>query len=267
VADKLTDKVAEVRTLGQRLTRLISLSLEMNVDNTLPRLQDIFGRVGRELLHTRYAAVGILEPDGLTINLAVRGDDYAGDALPVPHEGLLSQLSAAAGRICLSRVAIDPCSIGLPEHEKSVDTFLGITVASQTRRYGWIYFAQKETGDSFTDDDQQIGEALSAMLAMAYEHSMLYLEKSQLADLLEARVSERTEELRRSHLALQESRRQQLEMKDPAAAVATARVTTPPVHGATGCRFPGGYRPSVPARGPADRGRARAMYSLRRRAA
>src|SRR4029079_6819275 len=59
VADKLTDKVAEVQSLSERLTTLVELSLQMNVDDVLWRFQDIFGRAGRELLDAEYAAVGI----------------------------------------------------------------------------------------------------------------------------------------------------------------------------------------------------------------
>jgi signal transduction histidine kinase/DNA-binding response OmpR family regulator len=214
VADKLTDKVAEVQTLSDRLTKLVELSFELTVDQTPQGLQALFGRAGRELLDAQYAATGIVRPDGLTVDVAVHGDELAGESQVLQLEGLLRDVFVANGPVDLNHLDLLPATLGLPRQCRHVSSFLGIPVASRKRRFGWIYFAQKHGDRSFTADDQQVGKALAAQLAVAYEHAVLFLEVKHHAELLETRVSERTAELRQSHEKLERSRQQQLEMKD-----------------------------------------------------
>jgi signal transduction histidine kinase/DNA-binding response OmpR family regulator len=205
VADKLTDKVAEVHSLSERLTKLIGLSLELAVDHDLPRLHELFGRAGCELLDTTYTAIGIVKSDVVTIDcFVVHAVDCVASSQPHPLAGLLQRLSSASDSICLHDLDVEPLSLGLPRQCGRIRDFLGVPVASRKRRYGWIYFAQKNGDQGFTVDDRQIGQALAAQLAMAYERAFLFHEIRHHAELLETRVSDRTAELKRSNEELEQ---------------------------------------------------------------
>ncbi len=215
VADKLTDKVAEARSLSERLTTLIELSQELNVDQDLQHLLETFGRAGCGLLGAAYTAIGIVAPNGVTLDrFVLTGADGVEDSQTPRLTGFLRNLANAGEPICLNRFDVDPQTLGLPGHCGAVRNILGFHVASRKRTYGWIYFAQKKGNEGFTLDDQQVGKSLVAQLAVAYENLALYLEIRHQAGLLEQRVRDRTAELERSHEELEKSRLQQLEIKD-----------------------------------------------------
>jgi signal transduction histidine kinase/CheY-like chemotaxis protein len=228
VADKLTDKVGEARNLSERLTRLVELSLELNVEQDIPSMLETFCRAGCQLVGAGYTAIGIVAPDAVTLDhFVVRGADYVGDLPAPPLKGLLQQLSTAREPICLNSLVCEPLTLGLPRQCGTVRNLLGVPVASRKRSFGWIYFAQKDGDDGFTVDDQHIAKSLAAKLAVGYENVALYLEIRNQAEVLEARVSERTAELMRTNEKLEETRQQQLDMKDQFLAHVSHELRTP----------------------------------------
>jgi signal transduction histidine kinase/DNA-binding response OmpR family regulator len=215
VADKLTDTVAEVRGLTGRLTKLVDLSLELDVEQDLQRLLERFCRAGCDLLETEYTVIGIAARDGRSVESFVARGTGCVEGMPPPAiEGFLEQLSNARGPICLNGLDAEPISLGLPRQCGPVRQVLGVPIASRSLRHGWIYFAQKNGDTDFTAEDQQIARSLAAHVARTYENVALYVELKNQAELLEARVSDRTIELTWSHEELERSRRQQLELKD-----------------------------------------------------
>jgi GAF domain-containing protein len=72
-----------------------------------------------------------------------------------------------------------------------VRSFLGTTIASSERTYGWLSFAGKLDAAEFSDQDEAIARTLAAQAAVAYENAGLYEELYRRAINLEREVAER----------------------------------------------------------------------------
>jgi adenylate cyclase len=76
---------------------------------------------------------------------------------------------------------------------------------------GGIGLGEKLSGDPYTPDDQELCSTLAAQLTIALDNALAYMEIRQLNTSLEAKVRERTAELRLRQEQLQEAN-QQLEL-------------------------------------------------------
>ncbi len=182
-------------TLSLRLAALLELGLELAAERDLDRLVEIFIRAARDIMNAQYAAVGLVDPkagaDANCTHLAMRGLPEALRPLLATeyHRGLLGQLLANGA---LQRLTGDaPAADGLPAGHPPVHGLLGLPVRSLTRTHGWLYFADKLGGESFSDEDEQIATLLSTKLSLACENLLLFAETQLYAGELEIEVAAR----------------------------------------------------------------------------
>ncbi len=144
-------------------------------------LQAIVDRA-RELIGSRYAALGISDVDGTIEQFITSGMSRTERAMvgAPPHgRGVLGAIMREAQTIRLADVASDPRRVGFPANHPVMHAFLGVPVRVRGRVIGNLYLAEKEGG--FTDEDVRVVEAFAGHAGIAMENARLHEQVQRLA--------------------------------------------------------------------------------------
>ena len=152
----------------------IAVSSELTLDGVLQRIVE----TAAELTSARYAALGVIDRSGLTLErFLTAGVD------PETHErigdlprgrGILGVLIHEAQPLRLHDLTADRRSVGFPPHHPLMQSFLGVPILLRGVAYGNLYLTEKEGGDDFTPEDEEIVTLLAAQAAVAVENARLY---------------------------------------------------------------------------------------------
>jgi signal transduction histidine kinase len=152
----------------------IALSSELSLDALLQRLVETAGR----LTGARYAALGVIDKSGQTLErfLTTGLDPETHAAIgELPRgRGILGVLIREARTLRLHDIADDPRSVGFPPHHPPMKTFLGVPILLRGVAYGNLYLTEKEGGEDFTVEDEELTQLLAAQAAVAIENARLY---------------------------------------------------------------------------------------------
>ncbi len=210
-----------------RLERLVlaasSLITEVSLEGVLERVVE----VAAELIGARFAAVGVLAPDGrLLESFVTHGIDAQQRALigDVPRgHGILGLVIRAARPIRLPDLTKHPESYGFPPHHPPMQSFLGVPIVGKRGIFGNLYLTEKLGGERFTDEDEHIAVLLAANTAAAVENARLHEESARLLEEVQQlhRTRERffamvNHELRNSLAAVHGWAEMMVRKKDPA---------------------------------------------------
>jgi signal transduction histidine kinase len=152
----------------------IALSSELSLDALLQRLVE----TAAELTEARYAALGVIDKAGqglerfLTTGVDAETHAAIGD-LP-RGRGLLGVLIRETQTLRLHDIADDPRSVGFPRNHPPMKTFLGVPILLRGVAYGNLYLTEKEGGDDFTEEDEELTQLLATQAAVAIENARLY---------------------------------------------------------------------------------------------
>jgi two-component system, NarL family, sensor histidine kinase DevS len=152
----------------------IALNSELSLDGLLQRLVE----TAAELTGARYAALGVIDPAGRTLErfLTVGIDDETHAAIgELPRgRGILGVLIREAQPLRLEDIASDPRSVGFPRNHPPMKSFLGVPILQRGVAYGNLYLTEKDGGGPFTDEDVELTQLLAAQAAVAIENARLY---------------------------------------------------------------------------------------------
>jgi signal transduction histidine kinase len=210
-----------------RLERLVvaasSLITEVSLEGVLERVVE----VAAEVIGARYAAIGVLAPDGrllesfITHGIDAEQRTLIGD-LPRGH-GILGLVIRAAKPIRLPDLTKHPDSYGFPPHHPPMQSFLGVPIVGKRGIFGNLYLTEKVGGEPFTDEDEHIAVLLAANTAAAVENARLHEESARLLEEVQQlhRTRERffamvNHELRNSLAAVYGWSEMMVRKKDPA---------------------------------------------------
>jgi diguanylate cyclase (GGDEF)-like protein len=197
-AQRDADEIAYAfHLLSLRLTKLLELDLALTAERSSAGVLERFCRLAADIMHSRYAAVGILEPTGKGLqHFAAHGFGGAppgGYPTFDPHAGLLGEVLAQ--RIVRRAHAIDgePQRFGLPEPLPSARSLIvsPLLVRSAWPRAGFVYFADREDGTPYDNEDEQFAVTLTAQLALVLGNLAMFEEVQRHAAKLELEVAER----------------------------------------------------------------------------
>jgi GAF domain-containing protein len=110
--------------------------------------------------------------------------DQIGD-LPTGH-GLLGLIIERPEPLRLHDIAAHPASYGFPEHHPPMHSFLGVPVRTRGQVFGNLYLTEKDGGEDFTDQDEQIVVALAAAAGVAISNARLHEEANRREQWLAA---------------------------------------------------------------------------------
>jgi signal transduction histidine kinase len=166
-----TKASARLRTLVETG---VAISSDLSLDGVLERIAE----AAASLTGARYAALGVIDRAGTGLERFVTtGLDEAtrmriGD---LPHgRGILGVLISDARPLRLHELSRDPRSVGFPPNHPPMRTFLGVPVLLRGVAYGNLYLTEKEGGDDFTAEDEELVSLLASQAAVAVENARLY---------------------------------------------------------------------------------------------
>ena len=152
----------------------IAVSSELSLDALLQRLVE----AAAQLTGAKYAALGVIDPSGralerfLTTGVDAETHERIGD---LPHgRGILGALIDDAEPLRLHDLMTDPRSVGFPPHHPPMRTFLGVPILLRGVAYGNLYLSEKQSGEDFTSEDEELVTLLAAQAAVAIENARLY---------------------------------------------------------------------------------------------
>jgi signal transduction histidine kinase len=152
----------------------IALSSELSLDTLLQKIVE----TAAQLTGARYAALGVIERSGRGLErfLTVGIDDETREKLgDEPHgRGLLGVVIRSTTPVRVHEISEHPAAAGFPPGHPEMHTFLGVPILLRGRTYGDLYLADKEGGDDFTEEDEELTALLASQAAVAVENARLY---------------------------------------------------------------------------------------------
>ena len=146
-------------------------------------LQVIVSQV-RPLVGAQYAALGIVDADGVMERFITSGIDAATRSrigqLPRGH-GLLGLIVRENRSFRIRDLAVDPRRYGFPAHHPPMHSFLGVPVTVQGRSVGNLYLTDKTGAEEFSEDDQALVESFAVHAGIAIENARLHEQVQRLA--------------------------------------------------------------------------------------
>ncbi|MGC5362221.1 GAF domain-containing sensor histidine kinase [Streptomyces sp. DT24] len=169
--------------LSTELTSRVPLLLEaMRAVGTGLELRATLDRIcetAADLVHARYAAIGVVDEAGrglsdfVTFGVPPEEGRETGRP-PDGHAGLLEALSHDPALVLLPDLTTDPRAAGFPPGHPTTRTFLGVPVRARGEVFGNLYLAEKTDGDAFSDYDLQMVRVLATEAGIAIGNARLY---------------------------------------------------------------------------------------------
>ena len=166
------------RAAPDRLRVLVEAGIALSSELSLEALLQQLVEKAALLTGARYAALGVIDQSGaalerfLTTGVAPEIHAAIGD-LP-KGRGILGVLIREAAPLRLADISADPRSVGFPAHHPPMQTFLGVPILLRGVAYGNLYLTEKQDGEEFTEEDEEIIQLLAAQAAVAIENTRLY---------------------------------------------------------------------------------------------
>ena len=132
-----------------------------------------------ELVGAQFGAMGVInaEQDGLEqfVYVGLSAEDAAAIGHLPTGRGLLGALITDPHPIRLAHLADDERSVGFPAHHPPTESFLGVPVLVRGEAFGNLYLTNPGSRD-FTEEDEQLVEALALTAGFAIENARLLAE-------------------------------------------------------------------------------------------
>ena len=162
----------------------LALSSDLDLASVLQRVVDL----SREVTGARYGALALLGEDGKIEQFLASGISQQERArigrLP-EGKGLLGVVMQEGETLRIDRIVDDPRSAGFPPHHPVMTSFIGLPIMYEERIVGDLYLTDKNGGQAFTQQDEEMLRAFAAHAAVAIENARLYHRVQDLAVLEE----------------------------------------------------------------------------------
>ncbi len=183
-------------TILARLERLVAASTELAFELSLSGVLQRVANLAAELTGASYAAIGLLGPDGKTLEVFVT------EGIPEDKRRMMGHLPRGLGVlgvvirdgqvIRLDDLTRHPDSYGFPDHHPPMHSFLGVPVVGRRGVLGNLYVTEKQGGGPFTEEDEHLAILLAQRTAAAVENARLHEESARLLE--EVQQLQRTRE-------------------------------------------------------------------------
>lgn len=149
----------------------------------------------RTLIHARYAALGVVHPDGQElIEFATAGLTPEEEAAIGPRpkgKGVLGLLLHRTEPLRIDDLGKHPQSVGFPPNHPPMKSFLGVPILRENTVIGSLYLTEKEDGP-FTESDEITVRVLGAYAAVAIHNlHLLSRQRMLVSRLIAAQEEER----------------------------------------------------------------------------
>jgi signal transduction histidine kinase len=152
----------------------MALASELSLDAVLLRIVEL----AVDLTGARYGALGVLTPDGRSIEefitVGITAEERAALGDPPTGHGLLGALIREARPLRIPDIGADPRSVGFPPNHPPMKSLLGAPVTGRGEVFGNIYLTDKQDADAFDEEDERVLVVLATQAAVAVENARLY---------------------------------------------------------------------------------------------
>ncbi|HEX5468713.1 MAG TPA: GAF domain-containing sensor histidine kinase [Gaiellaceae bacterium] len=178
--------------MQERMRRLLEAGIALTSELSLDSLLQSLVETAADLTGARYAALGVIEPSRRElerfVTTGIDAETHAAIGDLPRGGGILGVLIRDAEALRLHDIADDPRSVGFPPNHPPMRTFLGVPILLRGVAYGNLYLTEKEGGEDFTTDDQEVATLLAAQAAVAIENARLFQSAKRWSDQLEALI-------------------------------------------------------------------------------
>ena len=186
---QLRDRAGDVLAAQGRLRGLLRANALVAGELSLPLVLRQLVEAARDLLGARYAALGVLGPDGGLEQFVHAGMDdelvtRIGD-LP-KGRGILGLLISEPVPIRLADLSAHPASAGFPPRHPPMTGFLGVPLRIGEEVFGNLYLTGRSGGGEFTAEDEELAIALAAAAGAAIANARRFTESEQRRRWLDA---------------------------------------------------------------------------------
>ena len=159
----------------------MALASELSLDAVLLRIVEL----AVDLTGARYGALGVLTPDGRSIEefitVGITAEERAALGDPPTGHGLLGALIREARPLRIPDIGADPRSVGFPPNHPPMKSLLGAPITGRGKVFGNIYLTDKQDADAFDEEDERVLVVLATQAAVAVENARLYDEAERSA--------------------------------------------------------------------------------------
>jgi signal transduction histidine kinase len=188
---ELLQRVEDVMNTQDRLRGLLDAVVGIATDLSLASVLQRIVRAACQLADAQYGALGVLGagPDRRLREFVTHGltDEQRaaiGD-LPRGH-GILGVIIDKPEPLRLTHLGENELSYGFPANHPPMNSFLGVPIRIRDKVFGNLYLTEKQSGDGFTADDEEIVVALAAAAGVVVENARLFEESERRQRWLEA---------------------------------------------------------------------------------
>ncbi len=181
VNEKLYQRTNDLES-SRRLAALVRVWQQVAEEPSPQKLLEHCVRVARETVDAAFAAIGVPTADGSSfVHFITCGEGAGEPAPPEPWTRLLETLLADRRSLRMDENAIAAVVPPVPPARG----FLGVSIRSPWRSFGWLYLLDKRGAGGFTIEDEDMAVILAAQVALAYENASRYDEIRRQKTVLE----------------------------------------------------------------------------------
>ncbi len=172
----------------QQIRHVTSLAMNAAEAGSLEDVLQQIADSARELIGSRYAALGVPNADGGLRFFKVSGVS-TDDIKRIQHHpvgvGLLGSIMEAREPIRLNNMHTDPRAAGMPAGHPHMESLLGVPVQIGNQLFGTFYLTDKYNGLPFTEEDEWLLEMLASSAALAIAGAQLREQQEDLTRMAE----------------------------------------------------------------------------------
>jgi signal transduction histidine kinase len=166
-----------------RFRRLIDVGSSLLSELDLEAVLSSVVEAARELTGARYAALGVLDPEGRElerfINVGI-DEETRRDIGNLPRgRGVLGELIREPAPLRLRDVNSHAHAYGFPPGHPPMNSFLGVPISVRGETYGNLYMTEKEGAEEFDRSDEEAAVTLASWAGIAIENARLYTSLSE----------------------------------------------------------------------------------------
>jgi signal transduction histidine kinase len=177
-------------TTSGRLRGLVETGIALSSELSLEALLRRAIETAVELTGARYGALGVIDRAGtaleqfITVGIDAEAQRVIGE-LP-RGRGILGVLIHSSETLRLADLTQDPRSVGFPPGHPPMESFLGTPISVRGTTFGNLYLTEKQGGDEFSEEDEEVVRVLATQAAVAIENARLYESARQWSRQLES---------------------------------------------------------------------------------
>jgi signal transduction histidine kinase len=121
-----------------------------------------------------YGALGAIAKDGSLEEFTYVGisEESADEMATFPEgKGLLGHLLMNPTPLRVNPIRSHPASVGFPDGHPTMNSFLGVPIRIRDEIYGSLYLTEKNGGEDFTEEDEQLVSALASAAGVAIDNA------------------------------------------------------------------------------------------------